>query len=357
MNINRNYLLFLIPLFLVSCRSQEVRDTDKLATTEIQITDTSDMTNNFYDNTETYALPVKDLIIEGEIANPGKVDFSKLSRHSVIVKETLLDSVGSDRFVGAYRYDGYSLFDILDKRILRKTNEKEFKPIIDLYVEIENDKGEKVIFSWGEIYYPQNLHRIIIASDVARIVPSKTKELWALPGESRIIAATDLVTERNISSPVKITVRSYPRSFVVDRNMTSMCSEKVSIFNSSKKVAELVSPPENMNSVTFNTIFYGRGRGIHSTTPFTGIPVKDYLLGLFPVSRENLQRGILCFVGKDGYRCAVSYSELFNRNDQQEFLLIKTEKGEDGGLFRIFAACDFFSDRAVKSLSEIHLGF
>jgi hypothetical protein len=60
-------------------------------------------------------------------------------------------------------------------------------------------------------------------------------------------------------------------------------------------------------------------------------------------------------VGKDGYRCAVSYSELFNRNDLQEFLLVRTEPGEDGGLFRIFAASDFFSDRAIKSVSEINL--
>ena len=48
---------------------------------------------------------------------------------------------------------------------------------------------------------------------------------------------------------------------------------------------------------------------------------------------------------------------LFNRNDQQEFLLIKTAENEDGGLFRMFAAGDFFSDRAIKSVSGIHLGY
>ncbi len=64
---------------------------------------------------------------------------------------------------------------------------------------------------------------------------------------------------------------------------------------------------------------------------------------------------MLCLAAKDGYRCAVSYSELCNRNDQQEFLLIKTATGEDGGLYRVFAAADFFSDRAIKSLSEIHM--
>jgi hypothetical protein len=112
---------------------------------------------------------------------------------------------------------------------------------------------------------------------------------------------------------------------------------------------------EKNTVVTFNTIFYGRGKGIHSTTPFTGLVLKDVLMPLYPVSRENLQHGIICVTGLDGYRSAISYSELFNRNDQQEFLLVRTNANEDGGLYRIFAAADFFSDRAIKSVSEIHL--
>jgi len=76
-----------------------------------------------------------------------------------------------------------------------------------------------------------------------------------------------------------------------------------------------------------------------------------------PVSRENLQKGIICISAADGYRAAFSWSEIFNRNDQQEFLLVETREGEDGGLFRIFPAADFFSDRAIKSVTEIHLGY
>lgn len=351
------FLFLNILIILISCRNNAEKEAAILTTSGKQLIDTSDMTNNFYDNTETFTLPVRDLIIEGEIANPGKVDFSRLQKHSVIVKEALLDSSGSDRFVGAYRYDGYSLFDILNERILKKANSSEFKPIIDLYIEIENDKGEKVIFSWGEIYYPNNLHRILIASGVARIVPSKTKDLWPLPVESRIVSGNDLVTERNISSPVKITVRSYPLSFKVDRNMADMNSPEIGIFLASKKRDVIKTLPGDIGVQTFNTIFYGRGRGIHSTTPFSGILLKDLVIGYYPFTRENLQTGILCLSGIDGYRCAFSYSEIFNRNDQQECLLISSKPGEDGGQFRVFAACDFFSDRAVKSLSEIHLGY
>lgn len=357
-SIMKEVSFFLVILVsLISCKSEHGKTPAKIAGFDKQTFDTADMTNNFYDNTETYPLPVKELIIEGEIANPGKVDFSSYPKHSVIVKEALLDSSGSDRFTGAYRYDGYSLFDILEKKILRKSNESEFKPIIDLYIEIENDKGERVNFSWGEIYYPNNLHKILIASDVARIVPSKTKELWPLPLESKIIAASDLVTERNISSPVKITVRSYPLSFKVDRNLPAMYSAGIAVFNGSKKICKIEKLPESISHQTFNTIFYGRGRGIHSTTPFSGILLKHLLENFYPVSCENIQRGLICVSGVDGYRCAFSFSEVFNRNDQQEILLIQGKPQEDGGLYRIFAACDFFSDRAVKSVSEIHLGF
>ena len=349
-------IFLFVLLSLISCRNEAYKNESALTGSKVPQFDTADMTNNFYDNTETYPLPLKDLIIEGEISNPGKVDFTGLPKHSVIVKETLLDSSGLDRFVGAYRYDGYSLFDILDNKILRKANGAEFKPIIDLYIEVENDKGEKVIFSWGEIYYPNNLHKIIIATDVSRIVPSKTKDLWPLPSESKIVAASDLITERNIGSPVKITVRSYPRSFKVDRNMTAMNAPDIRIFRNSEQLDIIKKLPSEIDSQTFNTIFYGRGRGIHSTTPFSGILLKDLLLKYYPFSSENLKSGVLCLAGIDGYRCAFSYSEIFNRNDQQEFLLITSKPGEDGGLYRVFAACDFFSDRAVKSLNEIHFG-
>lgn len=347
------FIIFLVSL--ISCNPGSTQKVNNTSKSGIQLTDTSDMTNNFYDNTETHALPIKELIIEGEIANPGKVDFSTLPIHSLIVKETLLNSAGGDRFVGAYRYDGYSLFDILNKRILKKANFSEFKPIIDLYVEIENEKGEKVVFSWGEIYYPNDLHNILIASGVSRIVPSKSKELWPLPVESKIVASSDLVTERNISSPVRITIKSYPHSFTVQQGLSPMYSSRIDVFNSSKQVGQIETIPINLKNSTFNTIFYGRGKGIHSTTPFVGVLLKDLLQKYYPMTRENLKSGIICIAGIDGYRSAVSYSELFNRNDQQEIMLIKTKTEEDGGLFRIFDSADFFSDRAIKSVSEIHL--
>ena len=196
--------------------------------------DRNDRNNNFYDNEETFVLIPAELEICGEIENPGKVDFSKLTKRTVIVKETLLNKNDSNTFIGAYRYDGYSLFDILHDRKLKKKNAEEFRPIIDVFIEIENNKGEKVVLSWGEIYYPNYLHNIIIATDVMRIVPSKTKDLWPLPAECKLVVGNDLITERNLSSPSRITVRSYPRSYAVNRELNPLVSNDVKIYHEEK---------------------------------------------------------------------------------------------------------------------------
>lgn len=312
------------------------------------------MTNNFYDKSETINLPVNEIVVEGEISNPGPVDLKSLKLHSVIVKETLLDSIGNDRFVGAYRYDGYSLFDILNERVVNKVNREEFDSVIDLYVEVTGKNGDKVVFSWGEIYYPNNLHRIIIAGSVSRIVPSRTKELWPLPSTCKIVAASDLVTERNISEPVRINVKSVRKSCKVVKDLSPMYSRDVTLFEEGKRISR-TSPSDEDFDVTYHTVFYGRGRGIHSTTLFSGILLKDILGEYYVRNKRNLKEAIICITGADGYRTAISFSELFNRNDQQEFLFVLTEDDEDGGLFRIFAAADFFSDRAVKSVKEVDL--
>ena len=349
--MNKIFICLLTTLIMISCRKDNIGKRGQVSV------DSTDITNNFYDNTETFILPFNELVVDGEIANPGRVDFTSLQKRSVIVKEALLDERSGNKFTGAFRYDGYSLFDILERSVIKKANAEEYDSIIDLYVEVENLSGEKVVFSWGEIFYPNDLHKIIIATDVTRIVPSKTNELWTLPTSSKIVASADLITERNISDPIKITVRSFPKSYRVTREMSPLYSGKIKLIDKGKVVGELVSNPDTVRNVTYNTVFYGRGKGIHSTSPFTGSMLKDILAAYYPVNEANLRSGIFCIAGADGYRCAMSFSELFNRNDQREYLLIRTEPGEDGGLYRIFAACDFFSDRAIKSVCEIQLNF
>jgi hypothetical protein len=310
-------------------------------------------TNDFYDDAETHDLTGNTkIMLDGEIGNPGTIEITGLPLRSLIIKEALL-SGDSNRFTGAYRYDGYSLYDILNHVVLKKKNEAEFPPIIDLYVKVENAKGESVVFSWGEIYYPVHRHEIIIATKVARIVPSKTKELWPLPQDVKIVAGHDLITDRNISNPVKITVLSANQSYPVNKGMSPLFSADIKVINGENTIGEITPGKETGQTLTYETIFYGRGRGIHSTTPFHGIPLKEYLQNDFKFTDDNLRSGLFIIASIDGYRVVFTFSEIFNRNDQAELLVVEDKDNQDGGAFRLFPAADFFSDRAVKAVSEI----
>ncbi|MFZ4547115.1 MAG: hypothetical protein ACOYN4_06765 [Bacteroidales bacterium] len=323
-----------------------------IAVTMLSIQGLKAQTNDFYDDAETIKLKTTGIELLGEIANPGKIIVGTLPLRSVIVKETLLQD-GKDKFVGAYRYDGYSLYDLLNLAVLKKKNEAEFPPIIDLYVEIENDNGEKVVFSWGEIYYPIHRHEILVATQVARIVPSKTKDLWPLPTDSRLVVAADLLTHRNISNPTRITVKSYSGKYLITKGMSPMYSESFSISQDSKQLGEIKILPADLQKLTYPAVFYGRGRGIHGTTPFNGILLKELVSKYVKVDENYLKTGLFVIAGKDGYHAAYSLSEVMNRNDQAEFLVTESEKDADGGVFMIYPAVDFFSDRALKSVESI----
>ena len=109
-----------------------------------------------------------------------------------------------------------------------------------------------------------------------------------------------------------------------------------------------------MQKEKFDAIFYGRGRGIHSTEPFTGVMLKNVLGKYVDFNKKNIQQGIFVVVAEDGYRSVYTFSEVMNRNDQSEILLICNPDVKDNGIFRTFPACDFFSDRAVKGINAIY---
>ena len=312
-------------------------------------------TNDFYDDAPTVKLKGSTkILVTGELQKDVTIDVTRLPKYSITVKETTLTE-GKVGFTGAYRYDGYSIYDILDGVLLKKKNEAEFPPIIDLYVEITNDRGESVVFSWGEIYYPVNRHRLIIATSVARIVPSKAKDLWPLPAETKIVAGNDLITSRNISNPVKITVKSLDSKYPINKGMTPLYSETMKICVNGKQRAILTEMPEGTDSETFKTVFYGRGMGIHGTTPFTGGMVHQLLGDYYKLTPVALQKGLVVIAGLDGYRAAFTLSEIVNRNDQQELLIIDRDNYEGAGRFSLFPAGDFFSDRAIKAVMEIDM--
>ncbi len=317
--------------------------------------DTDDKTNDFYDNSPTVKLPFsKTMEVSGEVGNPQMIDITTLPLRSVIVKEAVLSGT-RDTFIGAYRYDGYSLFDILNQIVIKKKLEAEFSSMIDCWVEIENSKNEKVVVSMGEIYYPIHRNEIIIACSVSRIVPTKTKDLWTLPTESKLIVASDLVSERNITSPTKITVHSFQKSYPLIKEAASVYSSTIHIYKNEQIVDSITNYPKELFQQQYSTVFYGRGKGIHGINEFKGVMLKDVLKKYVTLNKENIQHKIIAVIAKDGFRCVYTFSELFNRNDYAEVLLIDKKTDKKYGAFSLFPAQDYFSDRAIKAISEIRI--
>jgi beta-aspartyl-peptidase (threonine type) len=122
-----------------------------------------------------------------------------------------------------------------------------------------------------------------------------------------------------------------------------------------KQRAIVTELPEDLDSETYQTVFYGRGMGIHGTTPFTGRMVHELLKDYYRLTPAALQKGLVVIAGLDGYRAAFTLSEIVNRNDQQELLIIDRDNYEGAGRFSLFPAGDFFSDRAIKAVMEVDL--
>jgi hypothetical protein len=256
-------------------------------------------------------------------------------------------------FTGAYRYEGYSLHDIVSAFPIHKSNIRDFRPVMDTYIEVENADGEKAVFSWGEVFFPAQRHRILIASRVALILPEKSGEEYTLPEHSKLVAAGDLYSERNIGRPVKITVLSHPVSPITEKGKSPLYSPHITLHGPDDVLDKLESIPDDWPQQSLPGIFYGKGMGFLGSEPMEGVYLKEWLLREIPADREALRQGLFAIVGDDGYRATFSYSEICNRNDHSELLLKQLPEGEDDGLFRIYVPGDFFVDRAVRAISDI----
>jgi hypothetical protein len=120
---------------------------------------------SFFDDSELKEYSIQSILVDGEVENPGTVDLQMLPVNNFPTK-TVVYGKDKNKFIGSYFVSGYSLFDIINQKKVKKANEAEFKPAVDLYVIVENDKGEKVIFSWGELFYAKNNYRAVITKSI-----------------------------------------------------------------------------------------------------------------------------------------------------------------------------------------------
>ena len=102
--------------------------------TNVIAQDLNESTNSFFDDSVTKEFTLTTISLEGEVENPGKINLKSLPIHELTAKEAVKDNEGNTKFVGAYHYSGYSLFDIVNQKTLKKANVTDYSPFVDLYV-------------------------------------------------------------------------------------------------------------------------------------------------------------------------------------------------------------------------------
>jgi hypothetical protein len=309
-------------------------------------------TNSFFDDSETRTYALNKITVDGEIDAPGVVEMSSLPLRSISVKEVALES-GKPAFKGAFYYSGYSLYDILNGKTVRKARENSFSPFTDLYVIVENDRAEKAVFSWGEIYYAKDNFGIILSKSVQGINPSKLSTKWTLPAEPRLVCGNDFLNVRFISNPSKITVRSFLGTFATAMPADVYSPDfRIAAGAQTATVSEIGPGIERRK---YANVGYGHGTGFKAVQDIEGYLLKDVLQARVKLTADDARQAILVLSAKDGYRAVASVSEVTNRGDLRDFLLLDRKNSREDGRYVLFSAADFFVDRNVKAIERFEI--
>ncbi len=314
--------------------------------------------NSMYHQGEPVRLNSGAIEVLGELKEPGRVVFRRQIKREVFIRETRIDADGRQQFAGAYRYRGYSLFDLLHPFEYQKKNVEEFRPGTDLYVVVENDLGETVVFSFSEIFHTAKPHQILIAIEMAPIEPYRAEVNYPMGDTWKLVSAGDLYAERHLENPVRIYVHSFDKqNYPINRDLDPLFSESLLVKIEENPVIEINKQyAAHIKPHTYHTVFYGMGMGYHHNPTFTGPYLHELLEQHIKLTDpELLRHGLVCFAGIDGYRAVFSFSQLFNRIDQSPPILAIPDDPSDGGYYRVFLPDAFYADYSVKALSNLYI--
>lgn len=322
-----------------------------LLTLPIFAQDKHESSPSFFDDSEIREYSLKSILVEGEVENPGAVDLAFLPVNGFPAKDV---SYGKDKnkFIGSYFFNGYSLFDIMNQKKVKKANEAEFKPAVDLYVVVENDKGDKAVFSWGELFYAKDNFRTVITKSVRAVNPSKMKMKWSLPETPILICGNDAFNFRTITNPTKITVKSFVGTYSKER-IKEIYTPEFTVTSSSGNI--VVKDISGIEKRKFRGLGYGHGMGWKGVDEVEGFVFKDVLKNYITLDEKQIASTVICVSAKDGYRATFSLSEIVNRNDMNDFLLVEKNGSLEEGKYNLFATPDFFVDRNVRSVEKIEM--
>jgi precorrin-4 methylase/DMSO/TMAO reductase YedYZ molybdopterin-dependent catalytic subunit len=302
--------------------------------------------------------------VTGSVKQPLNLSIEDLSWFKttrVQLNEVLKD--GSYR--GAWFYNGVSLRTLLETAYVEK-EETAFSKAIDMAILVRNNEGQKVVLSWGEIFY-KNSSDVIIATSATPIKPHHgcnschesnvsdryMKQFDREIGFPKLVVASDVYADRSIESVVSVEVVNLTASMQADKS--------AELFSPSFTVAGKVENELNLKSLSgfprrdVRVIHMGEGRGYHGIDDYSGVLFKDILnrAGVSPKLTS-----VFLISAPDGYRSTFSYGEIFLNRVEENIIIADSRNGheiEEGGKFILVPSGDLMSDRDVKSVERIEV--
>jgi len=309
-----------------------------------------------------HLLTGKDLLITGEVGQAVSLSAKDLNRFEC--SEVRLNEVSRDgRYHGAFTYRGPALRSLLEFAGIKKKN-PDFNKDLDLAIVVKDKKGQKIVLSWGEIFY-RNPSNVIIAFEACPIIPHHEKDkipkkfhpwleqLERKVGFPKLVLASDFYSDRSLEGIASIEVVDlHPK--VPQQKQKGLFAPQFTVSGYGVKSMTFDALPAIDRTVTlFKEV--GDGQGYHGLKLFEGVSLVQLL------EEAGIQRDLdsaIIISAPDGYRTLLSYGELFMSPAGKNIIIgdmMAGEKVKKRGRFFLVTSDDLSADRHVKSVQKIEV--
>jgi hypothetical protein len=158
---------------------------------------------------------------------------------------------------------------------------------------------------------------------------------------------------RFISNPTKITVKSFHGAMPKDKPTDIYSPELKIVTKTGAFTIGDIGP--SIEKRTYTDIGYGHGMGFKGDENVSGYLLKNLISAKFTPTPDMLREWIAVGSAKDGYRVVLSLSEIMNRSDNEDFLLLDKKDSRGNGRYALYPSCDFFADRDVRAIERLEL--
>ncbi len=302
--------------------------------------------------------------ITGVVKQPLNLTIEDLNSYQSIQVQ-LNEVMRNGEFRGVFKYRGVPLRTLLELACIQK-EETDFAKSVDLAILVRNKQGKQVVLSWGEVFY-RNPGGIIVATSAFPIMPHKECKSCHSPevyrpwlsqlernvGFPKLVVAGDTYADRSLEEITNIEVFDL-RPKMPTKKTPKLFSPRFTITGAVRKeltLDEISSYPH----VDILVKQVGEGKGYHGTRKFSGVSLRKLLENAEP---EVDLSTVFLVSAPDGYRCLLSYGELFLARDGERIMIADSVADQPilkGGKFVLILPDDLMADRWVKAVEKVQV--